>query len=308
METAKIRRAGYPVRHSYREFVERYRYLCAGITYNNKTDFREAAKKICNQALQSNPDYQFGHTKIFLKDSQDQLLEAERSRIYLKYILVLQRGFRRVIFKRWIAKYRKAAVTFQKHFRARGYRKNYLIMRNGFRRLQVVIESRQRVHTFMMMRRSITAIQAQCRGYLTRKNLKGKIAEKSRKLQEFMVIRRKEEQEYKKAGHSDWKEVAEANYHARVSALLKEMKLEKEEEDSRIKNGHKIYIEEDNKVVDDMFSFLPPEQPTSPEPVPKHKNAYGVSNLLSYFERRHRNKKTIPKKLLSHPVTSYQFE
>lgn len=30
METARIRRAGYPMRHNYKDFVERYRHLGIG--------------------------------------------------------------------------------------------------------------------------------------------------------------------------------------------------------------------------------------------------------------------------------------
>lgn len=31
METIRIRRAGYPIRHAFPEFVERYRFLIPGI-------------------------------------------------------------------------------------------------------------------------------------------------------------------------------------------------------------------------------------------------------------------------------------
>lgn len=31
METIRIRRAGYPIRHGFNEFIERYRFLMPGI-------------------------------------------------------------------------------------------------------------------------------------------------------------------------------------------------------------------------------------------------------------------------------------
>lgn len=302
METAKIRRSGYPVRHSYKGFVERYRYLAPGIGPAHKVDCHEAAKKICNHCLTVNTDFQFGATKIFLKDEHDVLLEDERDRIYLKYILILQRGFRRVIFKRWIKKHREAAITLQKYFRGLGYRQNYLIMRNGFRRLQAVAQSRQLVHRFTIIRRSITLLQSRCRGYLVRRNIKGKMSEKSRKLQEFRMLRIHEEHDLRQKGNPHWREIAEDNYTKRVAALSRELQLEKEVAPKPLTNGHQIYIEEDNKVVDDVFGFLP--EPMSPEPQPKqHKTA--VSNLLLFFEKHTKRKKTVPKKLLSRPVNQY---
>jgi len=36
METIRIRRAGYPIRHSFTEFVERYRFLIPGIPPSHK--------------------------------------------------------------------------------------------------------------------------------------------------------------------------------------------------------------------------------------------------------------------------------
>lgn len=301
METAKIRRAGYPIRHSYKEFVERYRYLAPGIGPAHKVDCREAAKKICANVLKTNTDYQFGNTKIFLKDSHDVLLEEERSRVYLRYILILQRGFRRVIFKRWIKKHRDAAILIQKNFRGRGYRRNFLTMRNGFRRLQAVLQSRQLAHNFTNIRKSMVLLQAQCRGYLTRKNLKSKMSAKAQKMQELLALRNREELELRKAGHKNYREIAEANYLERVANLKKEIQIKQEEPQQKITNGHQGYTEEDNKFVEYLFDFIPP---TSPEPEPKHKTA--VSNLLIFFEERIKFKRTVPKKLLSRPVKYYE--
>ena len=36
METIRIRRAGYPIRHAFPEFVERYRFLIPGIPPSHK--------------------------------------------------------------------------------------------------------------------------------------------------------------------------------------------------------------------------------------------------------------------------------
>ena len=67
METISIRRKGYPIRHLFRDFVDRYRLLASGIgPAHREGDCRAAAEKICRTAL-VNEDFQIGRTKVFLK-------------------------------------------------------------------------------------------------------------------------------------------------------------------------------------------------------------------------------------------------
>ena len=66
METIRIRRAGYPIRHTFTEFVERYRFLIAGCPPAHKiADCRAATNRIC-QAVLGKADYQLGRTKVRL--------------------------------------------------------------------------------------------------------------------------------------------------------------------------------------------------------------------------------------------------
>ncbi|CRL00551.1 CLUMA_CG013811, isoform B [Clunio marinus] len=268
METAKIRKAGYAIRYSYKDFVNRYRFLAKGITI--KTDVRAAATKICTEALSSIPTFALGRTKIFLKEEHDEHLEKMRSEIYERSIEIIQRGFRRILFRRFIKRHREAAIVFQKHFRARGYRQRFLIMRHGFHRLQAAIKSRELSGKYHDIRKSMIGLQARCRGFLTRLDLSGKITEKSRKMVEFAKLRVQEEQQLKREGNKHWKEEAESRFLARLTNLNKELKLDRENE---IRRQHNINIEEQTKVVDDVFGFLselqtPKMQPKNPRHTP----------------------------------------
>lgn len=51
METIRIRRAGYPIRHTFSEFVDRYRFLISGVPPAHKTDCRAATTRICQIVL-----------------------------------------------------------------------------------------------------------------------------------------------------------------------------------------------------------------------------------------------------------------
>ncbi|XP_035917613.1 myosin-VIIa-like isoform X3 [Anopheles stephensi] len=289
METAKIRQAGYAIRHTYREFVERYRHLVPGIGAPHKVDCVQAAKDICRKVLVTVPDdYQFGMTKVFLKESHDYLLESERSRVYLHYVVLIQRAFRKVLFWRYLRRYRQAALVIQKHWRARGYRADYLTMRNGYRRLQAVIKSRAQTYAFGRLREAIVQLQAQCRGYLTRRNLQDRITYRARRMNEIIAMQRTEELQFRKSGNARWREDAEHNYWLRVDELNREMAAQQPREAPHklmaVLPQPTINVEEDNKIVDDVFGFL--EGTTSPEPVPKRKPSLAVSKMRQYFEEK----------------------
>ncbi len=170
METIRIRRAGYPIRHTFHEFVDRYRFLIAGCPPAHKIqDCRAATSRIC-QAVLGKADYQLGRTKVFLKDAQDLFLEQERDRVLTRKILVLQRCIRGWYHRRRFLKMRAAAVVIQKNFRAYNGKRKYQQMRTGYMRLQALIRSRILSHKFKHLRGHIVRLQARCRGALVRRN------------------------------------------------------------------------------------------------------------------------------------------
>jgi len=63
----RIRRAGYPIRHEFTEFVDRYRVLQSGLKMCDVTDFKYTSKVLCNKVLGDTHDWQIGRTKVFLK-------------------------------------------------------------------------------------------------------------------------------------------------------------------------------------------------------------------------------------------------
>ncbi|XP_012155371.1 unconventional myosin-VIIa isoform X1 [Ceratitis capitata] len=172
METARIRHAGYPIRHSYRDFVERYCLLLPKLAPIRTLDCRQVTEDICKQLLTATADYQFGRTKVFLKDVDDTYLEKERARIVLKSIIAIQRGFRRVLFRRQLCRYREAALTIQKVWRGYKQRRDFLIARQGFHRLGACIAQKHLTLHFTRLRSCVTHLQAHCRGYLARRAFK----------------------------------------------------------------------------------------------------------------------------------------
>ena len=248
METATIRQAGYPIRYSYKDFVDRFRHLGKAIPPSSKGNCKESTKKICETAFQKNEDYQLGHTKLFLKAPDHEYLEQERGRVLSKYILILQKAIRGWIFKRRYKKLREASIVFQKHWRARGHRTKYLTIKNGYQRLQGSIRSRVLTHSFGKIRKHIIKLQAISRGFVSRN--------KSQFGQIYAIVRQRrlDEENMKNAGNKNYRADAEAKMQKRLAELNREytLKLKKQEEED-IKA---------QSLVSNEFSFLDLESPT----------------------------------------------
>ena len=68
METIRIRRAGYPIRHVFTEFIDRYRVLVSGMkSHEHHPDVIEACRKLATKVIGKDADWQIGRTKVFLK-------------------------------------------------------------------------------------------------------------------------------------------------------------------------------------------------------------------------------------------------
>ncbi|CAG9784601.1 unnamed protein product [Diatraea saccharalis] len=246
METAKIRQAGFPIRYSYAEFVYRYRLIVPDIPPAEKTDCKKATRIICTEVLKDQ-EFRLGHTKVFLKDSHDAILEELRHKVLITAVIKVQANARRFIYRRRFLKMREAAIIIQKHFRARGFRKRYLIMKRGYSRLQAKIKSRELKRTFINLRKFTTKLQALTRGYLVRKLIKEKGHIIKTKLLEF--------KKYKEAQLNSGNTIAKAEdeYEKSYTELMRSIWIIK---DVTVENNIQNTSMIDDRYVDDVFDFL----------------------------------------------------
>uniref|UniRef100_A0A3B3UFP8 Myosin VIIAb n=1 Tax=Poecilia latipinna TaxID=48699 RepID=A0A3B3UFP8_9TELE len=169
METIRIRRAGYPIRYSFAEFVDRYRVLMPGIKPAHiQDDLKGTCQQIVSARLGKQEDWQIGKTKIFLKDHHDMQLEIERDKAITDKVILIQKSVRGLKARSNFRRLRSAVVFIQKVWRGYRIRKNYQIMKSGFIRLQAVCRSRKYYRSYRITRCRITLIQARCRGFLVR--------------------------------------------------------------------------------------------------------------------------------------------
>lgn len=292
METIRIRRAGYPIRHTFAAFVDRYHMLVRGLPAATRHKVKEASHIIAGNSI-SDKDWQLGHTKVFLKDAQDQELEMKRDHVVTAGVVLIQKVYRGHVQRAHFVKLRTNTITLQKHWRAFAAKRRYKRMQRGFERLQAMVRSRQLHSSYEEMRTRVMQFQTRCRGYLARREYKIKLgaiitiqagfrmvlAKKELiKLRNQHIIkmeaervRREEEARLKKKLGA--KEAAKrAEKAAQQHASLMHTKLEEEElQKKQMLEQKKSVINQaeerarhlredeinDSEVVDQIFGFLP---------------------------------------------------
>ncbi|KAM6945963.1 myosin VIIAa [Aplochiton taeniatus] len=289
METIRIRRAGYPIRYTFVEFVDRYRVLMPGVKPAYKQeDLRGTCQRIAEAVLGRDDDWQMGKTKIFLKDHHDMLLEIERDKAITDKVILIQKVVRGFKDRSNFLKMKKSAMLIQKTWRGYYCRRSYDAMRAGFSRLQALYRSRKLYTTYHVARRRIKFFQAHCRGCLVRKAFRhrlwavftiqaytrGMIArrlykrlkgEYRRRLEAEKLRLAEEEKLRNQMSAKRAKAEAERNHQERLAQLAKEdaERERKEREDARRKKEMVEQMEKarhepvnDSDMVDKMFGFL----------------------------------------------------
>uniref|UniRef100_A0A3B3ULE9 Unconventional myosin-VIIa-like n=1 Tax=Poecilia latipinna TaxID=48699 RepID=A0A3B3ULE9_9TELE len=252
METIRIRKAGYPVRYTFSEFLDRYRVLLRISVCDPKTE--TCCENICKRVLAGEGDWKTGKTKIFLKDFHDTMLELERIKELNVKALLIQKVLRGYKFKEFVRK-RSAALVIQKYWRGYKGRKQYRVVQLGFARLQAIARSRHIHLKYKKQRVAALVLQTQVRGYLARKewnrkrnavillqaHTRGVLARRRiEKMKRDMYLSAKEREEEQRAILAKQKH-------------LEEVLRQKRETEARAQAANMS----DQEMVDDIFGFLP---------------------------------------------------
>ncbi|XP_030290252.1 unconventional myosin-VIIa [Sparus aurata] len=252
METIRIRKAGYPVRYTFEEFLQRYRVLLKTYICDPKIESKQkCCESICESVLTEEEDWKTGKTKIFLKDCHDTMLEVERMKELNAKALLIQKVMRGYKYRKQFLRKRAGALVIQKYWRGHKGRKLYRLVKHGFARLQAQVRSRQLHFQYKKKREAAIVLQAQIRGHLARKQWKrkrdavillqaytrGLLARKMRRAMRLSAKQRAEEQ----------RAILEKQRH------LEEVLRQKRELENKA-NAESIT---DQEMVDSVFGFLP---------------------------------------------------
>ncbi|KAF3835753.1 hypothetical protein F7725_028311 [Dissostichus mawsoni] len=233
METIRIRKAGYPVRYTFEEFLIRYRVLLRTSLCDPKKESKQkCCESICESVLSGEGDWKTGKTKIFLKDIHDTMLELERMKELNEKALLIQKVLRGFKYRREYLRKKAAALVIQKHWRGHKGRKLYKVKREAAVVLQARVRGYLAKKEWKRKRDAVILLQAHTRGGLARKAV--------RKMKTDMYLSAKEKEEERRVILGRQKHLEE------VLRRKKEMEAKAQTEAIT-----------DQEMVDSIFDFLP---------------------------------------------------
>uniref|UniRef100_A0A670JEH8 Myosin X n=1 Tax=Podarcis muralis TaxID=64176 RepID=A0A670JEH8_PODMU len=185
LETVKVRRAGFPVRWIFQDFLLRYKMLLKN--WGNP----DGAKATCASFLQTydstQREWKLGKTKVFLKEALEQKLEKAREEELRKAATTIRAHVLGYMARKRYRRVLASVVTIQKNYRAHFWKKSLL-----------------------RLKASAIVLQKHWRGQLARSLYRHLLEEEQQRKREAEEQRRREEERIRKEEEErQWQEEGE---------------------------------------------------------------------------------------------------
>nr|XP_044998406.1 unconventional myosin-IXb isoform X15 [Jaculus jaculus] len=175
LETVRIRRSGYSAKYTFQDFTEQFQVLLP----KDVQPCREAISTLLEKMQVDKRSYQIGKTKVFLKETERQVLQETLHREVVRKILLLQSWFRMVLERRHFLQMKRAAITLQACWRSYHVRRT-LERTQAAIYLQAAWRGYQQHKAYHRQRQSIIRLQSLCRGHLQRRSFCQMVLEKQK--------------------------------------------------------------------------------------------------------------------------------
>ncbi|XP_061736072.1 unconventional myosin-X [Nerophis ophidion] len=127
LETVKIRKAGFPVRRTFKDFFNRYKMILINKVHTE--DEKQSCSELLAHVDGTKKEWQLGKTKVFLKEALEQRLEKEREEVRHKAGMVIRAHILSYVARKQYKRALAGVVTIQKNYRAHFWRRSFLRLR-----------------------------------------------------------------------------------------------------------------------------------------------------------------------------------
>uniref|UniRef100_A0A665WUF6 Unconventional myosin-X-like n=1 Tax=Echeneis naucrates TaxID=173247 RepID=A0A665WUF6_ECHNA len=220
LETVKIRRAGFPVRRTFKDFYSRYKMILKSKIHSDNE------KQNCAELLalhdKDKKEWQLGKTKVFLKEALEQRLEKEREEVRRRAGMVIRAHILSYVARKQYKKVLSSVVTIQKNYRAHFCRRVFLRLRLA----TIILQKHRRGQVARFLYRQLKdkkqkqEEEERRRREEEEEEERRRVEEEKRRMEEEEKRRREEEEERQRLMDEEMKRRAE-----------EEMRLKEMEED-----------------------------------------------------------------------------
>ncbi|XP_051942207.1 unconventional myosin-X isoform X2 [Hippocampus zosterae] len=130
LETVKIRRAGFPVRRTFKDFFLRYKIISKE-KVSTAGDDKKRSTDLLTKYDKTKKEWQLGKTKVFMKESLEQRLEKDRDEVRRQAAMIIRAHLLTFSAKKHFKRVRASTVTLQKHLRRHIQRGRFLRQRKA---------------------------------------------------------------------------------------------------------------------------------------------------------------------------------
>lgn len=189
LETVRIRQAGFNVRLTYDEFIQRYRILLPKGLLSSQNDVRHFVATV----NLNRDNYQLGCTKIFLRESEKIKLDCKLHQQIMASIVTIQRWFRVCLERRRFLRMRNAVISIQSFWRMYNAQRSLAMMKSRLLaaiHIQAAWRGYKVRSWYKKLRQGIMLVQAHAKGLLARRaflELKAKIVPKQKQVRHFNI-------------------------------------------------------------------------------------------------------------------------
>uniref|UniRef100_A0A8D3C3B1 Myosin X n=1 Tax=Scophthalmus maximus TaxID=52904 RepID=A0A8D3C3B1_SCOMX len=152
LETVKIRRTGFPIRRPFQDFCSRFIHVadmdscvCTNVLMRGALTAEDPRGR-CSQLLHlydsSGGDWQLGKTKVFLREPLEHRLEKQREVEVLRAAMIIQAHVMGYIARKQYRKLLQCIVVIQKNYRALYWRRRFLLLRRAALTFQKCLRGR----------------------------------------------------------------------------------------------------------------------------------------------------------------------
>ncbi|XP_050975238.1 unconventional myosin-X [Labeo rohita] len=269
LETVKIRRAGFPVRRTFQDFLSRYTMILRD--KNHTADERKKCTDLLTKYEVTKKEWQLGKTKVFLKEALEQRLEKEREEVRTAAGMVIRAHILSYVARKNYKKVQTSTITIQKNYRAHFWRQ-----------------------AFLRFRSAAVVLQKHVRGRIARQLYRQLLEEKQRR-EEKERIRREEEEKRRQEELRRLEEERLKQEEERKRVEEERLRLQEEEQRRKKEEQEALRIQQEEEELNRRQEELKSKQ------ILEDREA---GHSRSLVEKNHHNHK----KDLSHSLCQYSSE